>query len=278
MKAKHKQSGISLMEQTMVIAAVGLLIYLAMPSAKHLFNTMHTPAGTKAMISSALASARAIAAKEQRYAGIRFQHAYYKDEPKESPLKMPQYMIFIMYHPPRELDSQQTAANLFTAVEGIEPIKLPENIGVMDFYVNQDAYDRISDTELDSEEGINDATTFSILFSPAGKLIVRQVQTRNRDGDVSDNDSEDDIFNTEDRVEDGFAMFIQDYGLNTPSKNILEIEKEPSRRAFIIYDRNIFRSLDKDNRYTDYIEDFVEEKAGKSMVYINQYTGRIIER
>jgi len=269
MKAKHRQSGLSLIEQTVIIAAAGMLIYLAMPSAKNLFNTMHTPAGTKAMISSALASARIIAAKEQRYAGIRFQHAYYKDEPKQSPLKMPQYLIFIIH------DVAKTGlVDGYRAVEGIEPIKLPENIGIMDLYIEQDSYEKIdNDNDLNTDLKLNDATTFSIVFSPAGKLIVRDVQTRNRDGaDYDDDYSEDDIFNIEQNVEDGFAMFIQD---DYPD---LGLEQEPSKRAFIIYDRNIFRSLDEDNRYTDYIEDFVEEKAGKSMIYINQYTGRIIER
>ena len=97
MKNRCRQSGLSLIEQVMVVASVAAIMFFAVPAAKHLFNNMETPAGAKAMISSAMASAKAMAAKNQRYVGVRFQHSYYKDVPEESPLKSPQYMIFIIY-------------------------------------------------------------------------------------------------------------------------------------------------------------------------------------
>ncbi|MBN1795858.1 MAG: hypothetical protein JW804_04230 [Sedimentisphaerales bacterium] len=275
MKNKLKNSGLSLMEEVMVVASVALILYIAMPSVKNWFNTMETPAGAKTLISSALASARAIAAQQQRYAGIRFQHAYYNDpqnpQPEKSPLKMPQYMIFIIY------DNNPSPygtgiENGFRAIEGVEPIKLPENIGAMDLYIHENSYKKIdSDNDLRDDLELNDATTFSIIFSPAGKVIVRDVQTRNRDGaDYNDDFSEDDIFNIEQNVKEGFAMFVQDEDRLAYASS-LELMKEPSRRAFIIYDRSIFSGLDENRRYSDYIEDL-------KPVYLNSYTGTMIDK
>jgi len=266
------------MEETLVVAIVAVLLALALPAAKHLFNTLQTPAGVKAMIGSALASARAIAAKEQQYAGIRFQHACYRDaqgniQPEESPRKMPQYMIFIKYCP-----VGQTASNdqdTFTAIEGIEPIKLPENIGVMDLLLtsatNQtESIDR--DSEITNDRDLLDTTTFSVVFSPAGKLVVRAVLARNRDGLTSGmaERSEDDIINTWGQVKEGYAMFWQDN--DTFNGQILR--EEQSRRSFIIYDRTVLRSLPVGEKYSRYLEDL----AQREMIYINPYTGTFINR
>jgi hypothetical protein len=250
------------MEQVVVITSAAVLMAIAMPTVKGLFNTMETPAGTKALISSALASARAIAAKEQRYAGIRFQHAYDRDEPDDSPFNQPQYIIFIL----QDYDATGLVHG-FRSVEGFDPIKLPESIGVMDLYINGN--ERIDiNTELDAPRELIDTTTFSIVFSPAGKLIVSDVRTRNRDGYYKNDpdQSEDDIFNKEKNVIAEIAMFLQDdyetdYGL----------DEEPSRRSFIIYDRNEFKTVDERRRYTDYIEDI-------EPIFLNPYTGRMIDR
>lgn len=274
MRVERRQSGLSLIEETLVVAVVAVLLFLAVPAAKYLFNNMETPAGVRALISSALDSARAIAAREQRYVGIRFQHACYIDpqgniQPELSPLKMPQYMVFVGYQPPR-----QTASNdqdTFTAIEGIEPIKLPENIGVMDLIIDQDNVNLIdNDSEIDEDRELLDTTTFSIIFSPSGRIVVRNVLTRNRDGFTSGmtSTSEDDTFNVKLQVEAGYAVFCQD------EDNILGLQKEPSRRNFVIYDRNILRSLAPGQRYSMYLE----ELEDKEMIYINPYTGTFINR
>ena len=85
--------------------------------SKFLFQTQ---SGTESLVSAALASARAMAAKEQHYAGIRFQ----QDSTGN------QYMIFILH------DFEKTGLSPgFRAIEGIKPIKLPENSRVMDLRV-----------------------------------------------------------------------------------------------------------------------------------------------
>src|SRR4030042_1099627 len=113
--------GLSLIEQAVVVAAIALLVAVSLPAVRSFIKSIEAQGGSKAMINAALAAARATAAQHQRYAGIRFQHKYQPDG------KGCQYMIFIIY------DFDKTnLANGFRAVEGIEPIKLPDNVGVME--------------------------------------------------------------------------------------------------------------------------------------------------
>ena len=107
------------MEMTVVIAAIALLAVFGLPAARTLFDSLASTGGTKAMVSAALSSARAIAAKEQHYAGIRFQKAFHGD----GPLHASQYMVFIIHDP-------DISATAFRAVPGFEPIKLPDSVGV----------------------------------------------------------------------------------------------------------------------------------------------------
>ena len=197
------------------------------------------------MISAALASARAIAASQRHYAGIRFQKRYQEDN------KGCQYMIFIV-HDTNIRPGQQ--GNLSCrAVEGLEPIKLPDAVGVMEV-VDEDI-------DIDDIDKLIDKTAFSILFSPSGKLVIHDLWVRNREGKTDDT-SEDDIFNTETNVKyNGTGMFVQD--------GISDIE--PSRNSFIIYDKTIFEKVDRNSRYDDYLSDL-------EVIYINPYTGTMIKR
>ena len=257
MKDKSKQSGLTLTEMTVVIVTVALLTSFGLPAVRTLFNSMATSGGTRAMISAALASARAIAAKEQHYAGIRFQKAYSPDGP--------QYMIFIVQDP-------EILAWGFRAVEGIQPIRLPDNIGVMDSSLIREAVNSIPNWEPSVGPELTDLTAFSIVFSPSGKLVIHQVQVRNRDGKTSAApiQSKDDIFNTESQVTsltNPFGMFIQD---DYPAAR--RLKKEPSRSSFIIYDRREFKqALEKSQAYSGYLVKLVPEA-----IYINPYTGTMI--
>jgi hypothetical protein len=229
------------------------------------------------MISGALSTARAIAAKEQRYAGVRFQTAYHPD----GPLNAPQYMIFIVQDP----TMVGTRGYGFRAVEGLKPIKLPENVVVTDFTVvvsrnennpvNPSDEKRLDNPAISNSEKndlinnyhlqyLMDTITFSIIFSPSGKLVIHGVRIRNRDS-LATNGSSDDIFNTLGNVPNGIGMFVQDdyfdYGLGP----------EPSRSSFVIYDRERFGQTNPNKRWTDYLSKL-------EMIYINPYTGRMIAR
>ena len=204
------------------------------------------------MISASLASARAIAAREQRYAGVRFQYKYQEDG------KGCQYMIFIVHDP--QMNPSDIIANGFRAVEGIEPIKLPDSVGVMEV-VNSDG--EIDDTP--SGE-LTDKTSFSIIFSPSGKLVIHLVRVINKEGKRYSDDSKDDVFNSESKVKDRIAMFVQDTYFS-----INGLDEEPSRNSFRIYDKTVFEKLNPLSRYNDYLRNL-------EVVYINPYTGTMINK
>ena len=182
MKTKFKQSGLTLVEQTVVIAGIVLLAVLAMPAKQALMNSFRSRAGVRSLISSALASARAIAAKEQRYAGIRFQiRGYHEDE--DSLLKAGQYIVFIVHEEPKKMNNLTVG---FRAVEGIEPIELPASMGVMDLRLRNKSDPTDSsyseDRPINNDDVIGfyeilDTTTFSIIFSPDGKLVMHETET-----------------------------------------------------------------------------------------------------
>jgi len=263
----------------MAITLAAVLTVLSLPAARSFFGSLATSGNTRGLISSALASARAIAAKEQRYAGIRFQQD----------LKGNQYIIFIIQDP-------ALGAYFFRAVKGIEPIKLPDNIGVTDLSVRKDHrtdpqgaestdYEQIQAGYLDDSNPANidsdgrniyitDTTTFSIVFAPSGKLVIHEVRVRNREGDYrpdnSLNDpvyfSMDDIFNSPENIANfNLGMFYQDDYAH------LGLGKEFSRSSFVIYNKTDFNGTNNAQQRYDYLM-----KLNLKPVFINPYTGTII--
>jgi type II secretory pathway pseudopilin PulG len=272
MRTRSKQSGLTLPEMVVVIATIALLVGFGLPAIRALLNSFESSSGTKTLISTALASARAIAAKEQHYAGVRFQ----QDSAGN------QYMIFIVH------DFDKTGLNPgFRAVEGIKPIKLPESVGVMDLMVrtNHNATPAGAADPLDEplnvqylddanpanlgpdgeNRYVRDASTFSIVFSTTGKLVVRPVRIRNRDGIYrpDNNVSLDDVFNSRQSIlNSGVGMFIQDDYAE------LGLGAEPSRNRLVIYDGTQFEKLSPQQRF-DYL-------TRMELIYINPYTGTMI--
>ncbi len=262
------------MEMAVVIAAIALLVGLGLPAVRALLKSFETESGAKSMISSALATARAIAAKEQKYAGIRFQKAYNREQPLNL-LDSSQYMIFIV-HDSDDKPNGTDLANGFRAVEGLKPIKLPDSVGVMDLMYRQDLIpsgdgiisdeDGNGDVEISNLNIFRDTTTFSIIFSPSGKFVIHDVRVRNRNGypDTSADISNDDIFNKKAQVYDKVGMFYQD------DYQELGLYQESSRSSFIIYDRQKFKqAYEKGEAWSVYLSRI-------KPVYINPYVGTII--
>ena len=256
-----RSSGLTLTEMTMVIAVVALLTVLSLPAVRSFFASLANSGNARPMISAALASARAIAAKEQRYAGIRFQTAY---DPSKGPLDAPQYMIFIVNDTAIGPGEQGNLG--CRAVEGLEPMKLPSNVGVMDLHLGSSSNDQVisSEDQIKNDFQFVDATTFSILFSPSGKMVIHKLWVRNKDsGSIN---SKDDIFNVESNVKAGIGMFVQD-------ENSVQIE--PSRNSFIIFERDKFKqAYEKSKAWSEYLN--MPAGPATQLIYINPYTGTIV--
>lgn len=248
------------------MAVAGLLAAIATPAVKGLYNSMINESAARTMISSALANARSIALSRGKYAGVRFQQDTEGN----------QYMIFIIHDP-------RLGASFFRAVEGKQPVKLPENFGVMDLrvvdsrnysYPDNCTFEKVnSNNEIDEQYELDDVTTFSILFSPSGKLIVKGLYVRNRDNRTSSDSfvSYDPIFNiaevVEGNVSDREAMFYQDED-NDP----LGIGVEKSRRSFVIYDKNEFKKVyENGNAWSEYLYKL-------KPIYVNAYSGELIKK
>jgi len=275
----HKRTGLTLIEMTLVVATIALLVGFGLPAVRALIHSFESENGTRSMIGAALNSARAMAVKNQRYTGVRFQKkCTSKDEanPLDRVLDAPQYLIFIVHEEPRKMGDLTVG---FRAVEGLEPMKLPDTIGVID--VSQIA----ADDDIDEAVELNDATAFSIIFSPSGKLVVQHVRVRNRDGKGRPDNgagaaktSLDEVFNSVRNItQHGRGMFIQDdYSARNPTGHQSPdygLGKETSRTSFVIYDRQRLRSaFEKKMVWSEYLSLLPKEAE----VYVSPYTGTLI--
>ncbi|MHC4646659.1 MAG: hypothetical protein ACYTBJ_14265 [Planctomycetota bacterium] len=188
-----------------------------------------------------------MAAREQRYVGIRFQKAFNPDDPL-NPFAESQYMIFIIH------DHEQTDyAAGFRAVRGLKPIKLPDSVGVIDLTVLADA-DIIGQVTQP-----RDATTFAIIFAPSGKLILHDVRVmRTRAGDDVFNDSAGVTASSDP------PNFFQDDG------TVEGLAQEMSRGGFRIYETEAFKdAYDRGVPWSGYLFELPP-------IHINPYTGAMI--
>jgi prepilin-type N-terminal cleavage/methylation domain-containing protein len=264
MRSNKTKTGFTLVELLTVVAVILLLAVVGLPAAKKVLNSFESSLSVRHVISAALANARAIAAREQAYAGLRFQQD----------LDGNQYMIFIVNDPdvgpwiPGNLGCR--------AVAGYKSMKLPQTVGVMDLKIKLDyeivhpkdseedievvGDDAASNERINQPEELTDTTTFSILFSPAGKLVLHTLK-------VAHSSIGADIFNTETNVENGIGMFIEDENGNP----VPGLQIELSRNNFIIYDKRALDAVNEVSRWTDYLQHL-------EVIYISPYTGQIINK
>ncbi|NLZ04992.1 MAG: hypothetical protein GXY19_07450 [Phycisphaerae bacterium] len=275
----HNKGGLTLIEMTLVIATIALLVGFGLPALRSLVHSFESQSGTRSMISAALSSARAMAVRNQKYTGVRFQKLC-RSRDSQNPLigvvDAPQYMIFIVHEEPKNIGGLAIG---FRAVEGLEPVKLPDTVGVLD--LSQLA----ADSDIDEEHELNDASAFSILFSPSGKLVVREVRVRNRDGySLPSNESGsskvslDQVFNSAVNItEYGRGMFIQDdYSARNPSPGNgadYGLGREMSRTSFVICDHQ--RLADLFQRKVVWSE-YLSGLSGDGVVYVSPHTGTLI--
>ena len=283
----RRTAGLTLIETTLVVATIALLVGLALPAVRAMVDAFQSEGGTKSIIHAALNAARTMALTHQRYVGVRFQKACISNDPCD-PLKgelnTPQYMIFIMQDEPKNMGG---LGNGFRAMEGHEPIKLPDTIGVME--PDRRKTDMVG---FKIAGALTDATTFSIVFAPSGKLVVHEVRVRNRDGVyLPRNDpgsakvSHDDVFNSIEnicRYKEG--MFIQDdYSkwnrLSSAPAEAPEfgLGREDSVTSFFVYDISTLRSmLQKRSQIEPAVIEYLNGLRTSKSVYVSPYTGDLI--
>ncbi len=277
--------GLTLIEMTLVIGTMALLVGLSVPAVRSLTHSFQSEGAVKSMIDAALSSARAMAMTRQRYVGVRFQKLCTSDDPAnplQGLLDAPQYMIFIMSEEREKIG----LANGFRAVDGLDPIKLPSTVGVMDLSNGVEV--GIGNHR---DESLADATTFSVIFAPSGRLVGHWVRVRNRQGEYqprndlgSGKAAHDDIFNSPDNIclyKKG--KFIQDD--YSASKNVrstgesveLGLGEEFSATSFVIYDTAALRTLYRlEARPAAALSDYLRVLATEKSVYVSSYTGHLI--
>jgi len=282
----RKTTGLTLVEMTLVIATIAIMAGLAVPAMRALVRSFQTEGGAVSMINAALNSARTMAVSRQRYVGVRFQKLCTSNDPSD-PLKglmdAPQYMIFIEHV---QATGSFDLEDGFQAVQGIEPIKLPSAMGAMELnWITRDS-------EIDEPFELSDATTFSIVFSPSGKLVTHNVRVRNRDGVYRPDNlaggnrvSRDDVFNSAENIcrpRTGTfvptGMFLQDdyfprkNGSRQTDNLNYGLGEEPSCTHFVIYETPQLRVVyDKKIAWSNYLS-----RLATRAFYVSPYAGNLI--
>jgi prepilin-type N-terminal cleavage/methylation domain-containing protein len=248
MRNQGKQiQAMTLTELLVVMAVMVIMLAIAAPVAKKLAQTLGESTGARSVIAAAMSNARAIAVRDQKYAGVRFQ--------QDSSGK--QYLILIINDP-----NATGLANGFRAIQGKKPMALPDDVGVIADGTYSDTTTVIA---LNTPAGMTHATTFTVLFSPAGKYVTHLARVRNKDKKAEpDNTSNDNIFNTQTNVSNGKAMFKQDD--YSP-----ELYEENSVSSFVIYSKKELDKVDTAKRWSGYLS-----KLDKD--FINPYTGELIKK
>ena len=219
-------------ELVVVIAVMAILLGISVPTARHLMDSFESSTGVRYLINAALSNGRAIAVRNQAYAGVRFQQGTDGFT----------YMIFVVQDSAiaqgvsDPVLKGELSAYGFRAVVGRNPMKLPDGVTV---------------------------DQCSVVFSPAGKLTTHLVRVWNKDGKTESDSiqSNDTIFNTKPIVDAGNAMFYQDdydppFDDNTPSVQQLTLSTKSK------YDSVVESSTEFISPYTG---DLVMEYREKSL-------------
>jgi prepilin-type N-terminal cleavage/methylation domain-containing protein len=269
MKRMARQRGLTLIEMLVVVGIIAALVGFGAPAVKALLASFESEDSIRAMIQTALGSARAMAIEQQRYVGIRFQKVSCSTMDGRG---NPQYMTFIIH------DTAATGlASGFRAVEGLKPIRLPDLFGVMDLIrVDREKkgntidvtkeYPLSKDQDILTPPEVNDVTTFSIVFSPTGHLVAHQVRVRSQG-------SRDSVFNTDAWVlhSDPLArrgMFLQDDYIERG------LGPESSRRSFVIYrTREFEQAFRAGNPYGGYLKGLASK-----VLYVTPLTGALTQQ
>lgn len=257
MTPRQKQSGFTLVEMLVVISIITLLVALAVPAVSTIQKSHREIAGRN-LIRSQLWLAQAHAASVQKYSGLRFQFD------REGALNGRQYLVQI------EKAGPGSYYHEYNAVADTRPVGLPQSTCVISLNAN---YDAALDDNNSSWEGLNGATTFSIIFSPTGQMVIKDVT-------IYWLGLDDRIFGSEIAVNSSLIpgnpppplLFHDQHwtGAGAVDNGPLWCEDEPSATGFYLAETGVLQGVDPDRRFTDYV-------GGLKPELINTYTGQLIE-
>ena len=269
MNGKKRQYGFTLIEMLVVVAIVAVMSALVLPNTMGMIRSQRA-AATKNLIKNALAQAQAHAAVTQKYAGVRFQ--FTKDQWQNNR----QYLVLIENEPGMVPGPGVPihSHDRFVAIRNAKAATLPTGMGV----ISQTAYGSAMIPDDLTQFGVMGETTFSIIFSPTGQLVCKQVYLRPRDSvddavDVN-GDPIDTIVNLDNNVNEGVGLFYHDvYEIASPEWR----REELSAMGLYIFDADKLMSIDGLNMSPD---GRAEERAiyiqSLEPILINIYTGTII--
>ena len=186
-RKREVRAGFTLVELVIVFAIIAILVALAVPSLSGL-TRVSSEGAIRTTMRSLFASARMRAAATQRYVGIRFQQA--RDGR--------QYAVMLEQVQPSEHFPggcpsyyQNCTFLTFTAAGGSEPIPLPRGVevarGDLETWKPRGAGgtapaqpDMGFVEDPNGVPGVIPATTFTVVFSPSGQIVRRQVHVTQR--------------------------------------------------------------------------------------------------
>jgi len=173
-RKREVRAGFTLVELVIVFAIIAILVALAVPSLSGL-TRVSSEGAIRTTMRSLFASARMRAAATQRYVGIRFQQD----------AEGRQYAVMLQQVEPSEYFPNgcpayhmQCTFLTLTAV-GEEPLQLPRGVELAQGDVGLAAAPE-AEFEPDPVRKVIPATTFTVVFSPSGQIVRRQVHVTQR--------------------------------------------------------------------------------------------------
>jgi len=259
---KKQKAAFTLIEMLVVIGIIALMIAATTPAVLALVKSNKLSAARN-LIRSALVLAQAHAAQSQRYAGVRFQFD------RDGWEKGQQYLVLI------EKAAPGSATYEYNAIPNTKPATLPMGIGVIALNAVVASNSNLSNGNLDDDldhalGGLLNATTFSIIFSPTGQMVVKKVQALARDVDDKTFGNQLDV-DTIARAGDPPSPLLYYDNYVPVIDSVSWCEYEPSTTGFYIYETQLMAECEPDFRYDDYVEPALDP------ILINAYTGTIIK-
>ncbi len=252
MRKYERTIGFTLVEILIVVVIIAIMLTVTLPAVVGMVRSQKMSSAQN-LVRSLLAQARAYAAKEQKYAGVRFQQA----------ANGRQYAV-VIEHVANDIRA-------YIAVPNSKPLALPAGIGLISGQIDDNAI-ADKDAFLGDDNLMAGARTFSIIFSPTGQLVVKQVAVQQRD-------LKDKVFGSMADTETKPPLSLLSYDRYYPGTDNGAAPwclPENSTTGMYIYDMSTLAEIPPGARYSAFFAHYAGEKTVKRIL-INIYTGMIME-